>query len=186
MSIKEAVRGYGSAAKALHWLTAVLVVLQITLALRAWKLPPGSVKNALLGQHMSVGLCVLLLTVLRLAWRRKHGTPALPSSISPRLQWAARTNQGLLYVLLLLLPLSGWTMVSAAGIAPSLFGTVPLPALLTASTQSHQVLKLVHLSLNTLLFIALSLHVGAALRHGLRGDGVLASMLPGTRRGPTG
>ena len=96
MNIKEAVRGYGAAAKALHWLTAVLVVLQVTLALRAWKLPPGSVKNALLGQHMSVGLCVLLLTIVRLGWRRQHGAPALPESISPRLQvggagqsWAA-------------------------------------------------------------------------------------------------
>jgi cytochrome b561 len=53
-------------AKAFHWLTAVLVVAQVTLALRAWKLPPGAIKNALLGQHMSVGLCVLTLTLLRL------------------------------------------------------------------------------------------------------------------------
>jgi len=184
MNIKEAVRGYGTAAKALHWLTAVLVALQVTLALRAWKLPPGSVKNALLGQHMSVGLCVLLLTVLRLGWRRKHGTPALPDSISPRLRGAARINHGLLYALLLLLPLSGWTMVSAAGVAPSLFGIVPLPALAAPDSGFHQLLKLVHLALNTLLFIALPLHVGAALWHGLRRDGVLARMLPGAGRGP--
>ena len=184
MNIKEAVRGYGAAAKALHWLTAVLVVLQVTLALRAWKLPPGSVKNALLGQHMSVGLCVLLMTIVRLGWRRQHGAPALPESISPRPRWAARVNHGLLYALLLLLPLSGWTMVSAAGIAPSLFGIVPLPALLATNAESHQVLKLVHLTLNTLLFFALPLHVGAALWHGLRRDGVFARMLPGAGHGP--
>ena len=73
MNIKEAVRGYGAAAKALHWLTAVLVVLQVTLALRAWKLPPGSVKSALLGQHMWGSLWVLLLNHVRLGWRRQHG-----------------------------------------------------------------------------------------------------------------
>jgi len=184
MSAAETLRRYGAAAKALHWLTAVLVTLQVTLALRAWKLPPGSVKNALLGQHVSVGLCVLLLTVLRLGWRRNHGTPALPDSISSRLQWAARINHGLLYVLLLVLPLSGWTLVSAAGIAPSLFGIVPLPALVAADSGLHQLLKLVHLALNTLLFIALPLHVGAAIWHGLRRDGVLARMLPVAARGP--
>lgn len=56
-------RAHGSTGKVLHWLTAGLVAAQITLALRAWKLPPGSVKNALLGEHMSFGLCVLLLHV---------------------------------------------------------------------------------------------------------------------------
>ncbi len=53
---------YGVAAKSLHWITAVFVIVQITLALRAWRLPPGSVMNALLGQHMPVGLCIALLT----------------------------------------------------------------------------------------------------------------------------
>ena len=65
-----------------------------------------------------------------IGWRRRHGAPALPDSISLRLQGAARINHGLLYVLLFLLPLSGWTMVSAAGIAPWLLGIVPLATLL--------------------------------------------------------
>jgi cytochrome b561 len=171
-------RAHGSTAKALHWLTAGLVAVQVTLALRAWRLPPGSVKNALLGQHMSVGLCVLLLTILRLAWRRQHRAPGFPPGVGPGLQRAARANQALLYGLLLLLPLSGWSMVSAAGIAPSMFGVVSLPALHAADPAFHGSLKLVHLTLNTALFAALLLHVAAALRHGLRRDGVLTGMLP--------
>lgn len=171
-------RVYGATAKTLHWLTAVLVAAQVTLALRAWKLPPGAVKNALLGEHMSFGLCVLLLTILRLAWRRRHAIPALPQRVGPGLQRVARINQALLYGLLLALPLSGWSMVSAAGIAPSLFGVVPIPALNAADPALHGSLKLVHLTLNTLLFAALLLHVVAALLHGLRRDGVLSRMLP--------
>ncbi len=134
-------RDHGSAMKALHWVTAVLVAGQITLALRAWKLPPGIVKSAMLAEHMSFGLCVLLLR------------------------------------------LSGWSMVSAAGIAPSLFGVIPVPALLSTDAALHDSLKLVHLTLNTLLFAALLLHVAAALRHGLRRDGVLSRMLPRFGRG---
>jgi len=172
------VRDYSSVAKILHWLTAALVAAQITLALRAWKLPPGTVKNALLGEHMSIGLCVLLLTALRLVWRRSHPIPALPDRIGPAVRRTARFNQALLYGLLLVLPLSGWSMVSAAGIAPSLFGVVPLPALVGADPAILKSFKLVHLTLNTLLFAALLLHVVAALRHGLLRDGVLARMLP--------
>jgi cytochrome b561 len=171
-------RAYGSTSKALHWLTAGLVAAQITLALRAWKLPPGSVKSALLGEHMSFGFCVLLLTLLRLAWRRRHPIPGLPDSVGPGQRRAARVNQAVLYSLLLLLPLSGWSMVSAAGIAPTLFGVVPIPALHAVDPAFHGSLKLVHLALNTLLFAALLLHVAAALRHGLRRDGVLTRMLP--------
>jgi cytochrome b561 len=109
--------------------------------------------------------------------------PALLPSVGAAARRTARINQALLYLLLVALPLSGWSMVSAAGIQVSLFGAWSLPALLSADEATLKSLKLIHLTLNTLLFAALLLHVAAALRHGLLRDGVLARMLPRFGRG---
>lgn len=109
--------------------------------------------------------------------------PDLPPSVGAAARGTARINQALLYLLLVTLPLSGWSMVSAAGVQVSLFGTLNLPALLSADETTLKSFKLIHLTLNTLLFVALLLHVAAALRHGLLRDGVLARMLPRFGRG---
>ena len=173
-------RGYGGIARLLHWGVALLVIAQIIIALRAWKLPLGDDKFDLLLQHRSLGLTILVLVVVRLGWRWSHGVPALPGSVRAFARALARFNQYLLYALLLLLPLSGLVMSQSAGTVVSWFGLFNIPALVAADEALLARMKLVHLGLNTLLFAAIALHLIGALRHWLwLKDGVFERMLSG-------
>jgi cytochrome b561 len=161
---------------ALHWLSAVLVLLIIAL-------PYGSdLFEPLLGGgagvftlHKSLGLLVLVLTVLRLALRARSGAPDLMAGEPPLQRFAAKAGHTLLYLLLVLMPLSGVLF----GKRPvNLFWLVeisplPLPDAVRAAA------KLFHVTAQYLLFLLILGHAGAALwHHHVRRDGVLRAMLP--------
>ena len=76
----EATR-YSPLAQIFHWVIAGLIVVQFTLARLAEPLPLGVHKLALLARHKSVGMTILMLAVLRLAWRLWHGAPPLPPEV---------------------------------------------------------------------------------------------------------
>jgi cytochrome b561 len=75
---------YTAVAQIIHWAVAALIILQFTLARMAKDLPLGGRKLELLARHKSVGMTVLMLAVLRLAWRlfknHRHCPPACRSS----------------------------------------------------------------------------------------------------------
>ncbi|HPF27778.1 MAG TPA: cytochrome b/b6 domain-containing protein [Steroidobacteraceae bacterium] len=173
-------RGYRAPARLLHWGIALLVVAQIVIALRAWRLPAGDDKYALLFQHRSLGLTIFVLMVVRLGWRWANDVPPLPDTMHAASRALARFNQYLLYGLLLLLPLSGLAMSQSAGTVVSWFGLFDLPVIVAADEALLARMKLVHLGLNTVLFAALALHLIGALRHWLwLKDGVFSRMLTG-------
>ena len=58
---------YGAMAQALHWIVAGLIVAQYVMARMAAHLPLGARKLALLAEHKSFGMTVLILAVIRLA-----------------------------------------------------------------------------------------------------------------------
>jgi cytochrome b561 len=172
--------GYDSFMRLLHWGVALLVAVQIAIALRAWKLPLGADRLELLFQHRSLGVTIFVLVVIRLGWRVTHGVPALPDGIGSAARAFARLNQALLYLLLLLLPISGLLMSQSGGTAVSVFGLFAIPALVDTDEVLLKQLKLVHLLLNTLLFAAVALHMAGALRHWLwLKDGVFQRMSTG-------
>jgi cytochrome b561 len=168
--------------KALHWLVAVLIVVQATLGVAAvaWRLSPA--KLHLFVWHKSLGMLILALVAVRLAVRATHRAPALPATM-PRLERrAARASHALLYALMVALPLSGWVVNSAANVPVRLFWLLPLPAIAAPSQSLEAVAARTHLMLVVALAALLALHVAAALRHHrvLRDD-VLRRMLPAGR-----
>ncbi len=170
---------FGAAAKTFHWITALLLLAQITIALSAWKTPAGDARNELLSIHMFMGLTILVLTVLRLLWRRAHPVPALPASMHPATRALARFTQALLYILLLVLPFTGWALLNSAGVQVKAFGLLDMPEIVAANAATLKQLKLTHLTLNTLLFAALLLHwAGAAWHVWVLKDGVAGRMVP--------
>ena len=100
---------YSSVAILFHWTIAFLVIVNLIVgighewvpAMRAWM--PG---------HKAIGITVLVLTLARISWRLVHRPPALPASVSPMQRAAAHTVHWALYALLVLMPMSGWVMVS--------------------------------------------------------------------------
>ncbi len=129
---------------------------------------------------------MLALTVLRVLWRLTHRPPPHPTGMPARERMAASTAHGLLYLLLVGLPLTGWAVVSLSpfNIPTVLYGLVPWPYLPLAAfvpnpAVAEGVLKLVHAYGAWLLTALLILHVAAALRHHfIIHDDVLRRMLP--------
>jgi cytochrome b561 len=173
------VRRYTSTAIALHWLVALLVLCSATIGLHMVDLPLSPAKLKFYSWHKWIGVSIFLLAVLRVLWRLTHPAPALPAA-TPRWQrFAAVASHLLLYLLVIVIPLSGWLMSSALGVQTVYFGVLPLPDLLVKNKALGEQLKLVHEALNWTLAVLVAVHVAAALRHHfVQGDEVLRRMLP--------
>ena len=156
---------YTPVAKGLHWLMAALILGLAALGIVMHEMPLSPLKLELYAWHKWFGVTVFLLVWLRLAWRLTHRPPALPATLSAPLQRLAHAGHGLLYVLMIVIPLSGWLMSSAKGVQTVWFGLVPLPDLLGRDRELGDLLQQAHKLLNLLLLLTLAGHVLAALWH---------------------
>lgn len=165
--------------KALHWLIAALILVMAWLGLTMGEMPNGPDKIATYALHKSIGLSILALVALRLLWRLYAGAPA-PVAGTPRWQERiAGVTHVALYALLLVLPLSGWLLNSAAGFPLQWFGLFNLPALAGRDEALHALAEQAHELLFWVLAGLVVLHAAAALHHHLfLGDATLARMLP--------
>ena len=177
---------WGWPAKLLHWVVAVLVLGLIGVGFTmVWLVSDLGTKFELYQLHKSFGVLVAMLVGLRLVWRGLNPVvPALPDTLQPwERRLAAATHHGF-YALLLLMPLTGWITASASplGVPTVVFGLVELPNPIGPNAALEGAMSVVHGLLAVLLVLALTLHVGAALKHHfvLRDD-VLLRMLPGRR-----
>ena len=180
MSEPAAAQHYGSTAKILHWAVAGLLVAQYALANLAELAAEAGAQVrqiALLANHKSVGVSILALALVRLAWRAAHRPPPLPAAM-PRWQAvASKVSHGLLYALLLAMPLSGWLMSSASAYSVSWFNLLQLPDLLAPDAELKEVFEGIHESLALLLAAVAGMHILAAFKHALIDrDGVLRRM----------
>ena len=174
---------FSAPAKLFHWLTVLLLAVQYAIG---WLMPDvhkDTQPVGLIGLHLSFGATIVLLVLVRLAWRFSHKPPA-ESSVLPRsMRLAASVTHWLLYVLLIALPLMGWANASARGWAVSLFHVVPLPALAATGSAFGHTLGDVHKLTAWVLLGLIGLHVAAALFHQfVIRDGTLSRMLPGVRK----
>jgi cytochrome b561 len=183
MAIRNTAQRWGAIAQLLHWLIVALIITQFTLATLFDDLPPGARKLALLARHKSVGITILMLAVLRLAWRWANPKPPLPDTLRPWERTLARFTHALLYALLVAVPLAGWTMSSARGFPVSWFGFFTLPDLVPKNKPLYEVLMTTHAVLAWTLGVVAVIHMLAALKHHfVHKDDVLRRMLPLTSR----
>ncbi len=184
MQLKNTPTRYGAVAQLFHWVIVVLIVTQFVLAWRAEGLSPVA-KIGVLGTHKSVGITILGLAVLRLAWRLFNPIPPLPAGEPHWQKRAAHLSHFLLYALIFITPVLGWLMSSARAFSVSWFGLVTLPDFIQPSKPAFERLHDWHEAMAfTLATIAL-LHIAAALKHHFFDrDDVLRRMLPLRERTP--
>ena len=174
---------YGIVARVFHWLTVALLLAIVPIGLVMGDLPRGSLQDTLFVTHESLGLSVLTLTALRLLWRLVHPPPAPSRMLTPFEQRASAGAHAALYLLLFVMPVTGYLFVSFSGIALSWFGLVDVPSLVAKDKPTADLALLVHASLQWAIYALVALHAGAALHHYfLRRDDVLQRMLPALRR----
>lgn len=176
---------YGIVAQAFHWIVALLVILQFPLGLYAADLPVSLARLQWLTRHKSLGLLILAIVLLRLAWRVFNRPPAL-SDLVPRWERAAaHVDHWLIYALLVAVPLTGWLYASAAGLPAGWFGLFAVPDLVPKDRAAAAHYHDWHVAAVTLLGALVALHIGGALRHAfVHRDGIVQRMLPWKRREP--
>ena len=181
--IRNTADRWGGGAQLLHWLMALGIFTAMGLGWVMVNLPMGALKFELYALHKSLGMTLLALFALRLLWRWVNVTPAMPTSLPRHERFLAAATHRLLYALMLLMPLSGYVINSAANFPLNVFGLVQIPNLTPESETLQAIAGNVHLALFWLFAVLLVLHISGALRHHfvLR-DGILRRMLPGSRR----
>src|SRR5690348_4432158 len=120
---------YGTVAMAFHWTIATLVLANVVLGI--WfanfieRTDP--ILRTVVMAHESIGATVLVLSILRLAWRLMNPIPKLPADFSPAKRAFAHGTHYVLYALMILVPLAGWSLASVPARPLELFGSVPWP-----------------------------------------------------------
>jgi cytochrome b561 len=172
---------FSAPARVLHWLMAVLIVTMLFVG--AGMVTSVSERHTyLIELHKPLGIAILILVLIRIVVRLKHGAPALPASVPAPQRFVAHLSHLLLYGLMLAMPLIGWAMLSAGGYPVTLYGPIHLPPIAPTDAWLFARLHFAHTYLAYLLFLTVLLHLAAALFHGLvRRDGVLSSMARGGR-----
>lgn len=178
----NAPRHFAPLARLLHWLMALMVIAMLFIG--AGMVASVSERHEwLLHLHKPLGIAILLLVILRLVVRFATRQPPLPADMPGWQVLAAKASHVLLYALMLVLPLLGWGMISAAGDPVMLSDSLQLPSILPADAGTFALLRKAHGYLAYLLFVTVLVHLAAALFHGwVRRDEVLDSMLRGSDR----
>jgi len=172
---------FGWVSRALHWLMALGLLGALGFGTYLARIEPSLDTLWMYGAHKSVGITLLALVVLRLAWHRISPPPrAIMAGIPGWQVTAARWSHRFLYLLMVLVPLSGWVGSSGTGIPTVIFGQITLPAIAPASEFWDRAGFAAHGLLTKALFALILLHVAGALSHAmLYRDTTLRRMIRG-------
>jgi cytochrome b561 len=158
---------YGTTAKVFHWLVVALLIVQFPLG---WFMP--------MTFHISFGITVLAIIVLRFFWRITH--PVAPASSLPAWQQLiSEAVHWLLYVLVFATTMTGWIFASERGWSISLFFAAPLPTLPIEGSLLARSIGNWHGTMEWSLFLVIGAHVAAAMAHTfIFRDRIMQRMLP--------
>ena len=167
----------------LHWIIAAIIFFMIALGLfmvelpKQSELPPGeeSVRAFYFLLHKSMGITVAMFIVLRVVWRLTHKAPPLPESISKSQQRAAGAVHGLLYAVMIAMPITGY-MQSIFSKYDTKFWGIVLPRVADADKAMRENFSEVHEILAFLFITLIVIHIVAAVKHRIAGTGIVERM----------
>ncbi len=170
---------YSTGAIVLHWLIAILIALNFAVAWVAEDMPKAEAMQ-MMGNHKAIGITILVLSLARIGWRLTHPAPAFAPTVKPWEALLARITHGLLYVLMIAIPLAGWATHSAStgGKPVSAFGLFAWPGLpMALDKAATETFGELHEVLAMALLVLAGIHVLGALKHQfLNHDGNLGRM----------
>lgn len=175
---------YSLAQRLLHWLIALLVLTTLAIGLTLGTLGFEGTRdafgmdttNTLYITHKTIGVLMIGLMALRILLRLVRGKPAYAVPLERPQKIASEIVHGLLYLLLVAMPIVGWAATAAGGYPINFFQWV-LPPLIGEDDALAGTLFLWHAILGYTILALVLLHVAGACHHWLiRRDGVMKRM----------
>jgi len=185
--LKNTPTRYGFVTKLLHWSVFALIVYQFVGANLMGRLGRngtvlGLNQDHFYNWHKSIGLVVLGVAVLRIAWRRTTPLPEWCPALTPAERAITQRLEAMLYALMFLLPVTGYLFVMAGGYGVRLFGVHDLPNPIGKQPVLALWAQGLHVLLTHALVVVAAWHVGLGLKkHVYEGTRFLYRMLPFTR-----
>lgn len=159
----------------LHGVLGFLITILLVIGFVMESMPFSALKWRLYYWHKLFGLIVLAGMVIRLGWRLRFPWLSYDNEILRWQAYLSRLVHSLLYILGILMPISGWVMSVAAQHAPKIFGWVlslPIVPSRTLVSQANQT----HFWLAWLLVGFISLHICGVIVHGFNEHGIIWRM----------
>src|SRR5438552_13336984 len=167
---------FPAGSRLLHWIMAPMIVAMLFIGV-GMAASISARYELLVSIHRPLGVAIFVMCVLRIVNRFINPPPELPETLPSMQRFAAKASHIVLYALMLIMPLVGWGMLSAARYPIALYGPLRLPPILPHDLTLYARLRDLHTALAYLFFATFLVHFGPALFHGLiRRDGVFDSM----------
>jgi cytochrome b561 len=173
----EAPARYTNTAILLHWLLVVALLAQIGFGWFLGDVPRGTpARTIYVNLHKSTGMIIGLIILLRLYWRATHPAPPLPASMPAWERVAAKWSHVLLYVCMIVMPLSGYIASNFSKYGVNFFNALKLPPWGRDDSAIYDLFNTTHMVTSFVFVTLIALHILAALRHLLKRDGVFGRM----------
>jgi cytochrome b561 len=174
--LKNSTTEYGSLSKTLHWLMAAIILTLIGVGIYMADLPKDTAEQKahafqFYNLHKSFGVVAMVLIILRLVWIRISPAPALPAAFAPKERMVVKLLQSLLYLMMIVVPLSGYLMSNAGGHPINFFGLGELPALVGESKSLGGIAHEMHEITGWAILVLIVLHMAGAIKHRLKDKG---------------
>jgi cytochrome b561 len=166
---------YTGIAIILHWAIAVFILFNLAVGffMEGFELP---LRGQVVGMHVSAGMSVLGLVILRILWRMSHQPPAFAPDMAAWEARLAHVAHALLYFMMVAMPLTGWSILSAHPLKPTsgvhVWGLLTLPPVMPVArladplqTRVHDLFVDIHSVGGWIMLGLMLLHVAGALKH---------------------
>ena len=163
---------YHISQKIIHWLMALIIISLIAVGYIMQELP-DNIKFKIYGIHKSFGVIILALIFIRIFLRLYHKRPPYPEEITKFYATISRIVQYTLYILMLIMPISGYLMSNAKGYPVALFG-LKLPFIIAKNKEIADLATNIHEISSKLLIISITLHIMGTIKHHLDGIKLLS------------
>lgn len=155
---------FGLVSRANHWISAFLFIGLIALGIYMHELPKSPEKFELYDLHKSLGIGLFALMMLRLAWLKISPNPEQISR--NRFEHIlAHSVKGILYLAMIMMPISGWIMSNSGGHDVAFFSLFTLPNLVGENETVHEIAEGIHGTMGPLMILVIALHIAGALKH---------------------
>lgn len=171
-------KSYGVIARLFHWIMALLILALMPVG---WYMAENEVYD-LYPYHKAAGMLVLFLGVLRVLWTLTNKHPDFPATMSGAAKTAAYIGHFVLYILIFLMPISGYIYSSSGGYDISFFGLFDIPLLIEKNEALHEMAGKAH---DIITYSGLAIIIGhiviAYKHHFIDKDNTIQKMTTGVK-----